>query len=207
MDYQAAATIIGRNYGPYDITTAEGRERKRLFLSAQGNICEFARRSRRRGYIISPSAVAYWLGLAKVKKPETDAVEKFRRYALRATFPSAFVRKCLMADPTKDCYENRLTTGTRIDGEIISLKAVERHAPFEARQFRKALAERRAYSSGRFDFRGYDGTLWIEIADKDDGYYRKGDVKAGLNKEYRGCGNGYYYALIDDEHFIGVDID
>lgn len=207
MDYQAAATIIDRNSGLYDITTSEGRERRRLFYSAQGNICEFARRSRRRGYIIPQSTVANWLGLAKVVKPETNIVEKFRRYASRATFPSAFVRKCLMADPTKSCYENQLTSGTRIDGEIISLNAVERHAPWAVEEFRKALAERRAYCSGTFRFRGYDGTLWIEIADKDNGYYRKGDIKAGLSKEYRGCGNGYSYLLIDDEHFIGVDID
>ncbi len=207
MDYQAAANIIDRNSGLYDITTSEGRVRRRLFLSAQGNICEFAPRSRRRGYIIPQSTVANWLGLTKVMKPETNLVEKFRRYASRATYPSAFVRKCLMADPTKSCYENRLTSGTRIDGEIISLKAVERYAPWSVEEFRKALAERRAYCSGTFSFRGYDGTLWIEIADKNDGYYRKGDIKAGLSKEYRGCGNGYYYMLIDDEHFIGVDID
>lgn len=207
MDYQAAATIIDRNSGLYDITTSEGRERRRLFFSAQGNICEFARRSRRRGYIIPQSTVANWLELTKVVKPETNIVEKFRRYASRATFPSAFVRKCLMADPTKSCYENHLTSGTRIDGKIISLKAVARHAPWSVEEFRRALAERRAYCSGTFSFWGYDGTLWIEIADKDNGYYRKGDIKAGLSKEYRGCGNGYYYLLIDDEHFIGVDID
>lgn len=207
MDYQAAATIIDRNSGLYDITTNEGRVRRRLFLSAQGNICEFAPRSRKRGYIIPQSTVANWLGMAKVEKPDTNIVEKFRRYASRATFPSAFVRKCLMADPTKGCYENRLTTGTRIDGEIISLKAIERYAPWAVGEFRKALMERREYHSYRFDFRGYDGSLWIDIADKDDNYYRKGDVMAGFSKEYRGCGNGYYYSLIDDEHFIGTDID
>ena len=49
--------------------------------------------------------------------------------------------------------------------------------------------------------------MWIEIAEQDDGYNRKGDVMAGFNKEYRDCGNGYYYNLIDDEHFIGADID
>ena len=101
MDYQAAANIIDRNSGLYDITTSEGMERRRLFFSAHGNICEFARRSRRRGYIIPQSTVANWLGLTKVMKPETNLVEKFRRYASRATYPLAFVRKCLMADPTK----------------------------------------------------------------------------------------------------------
>lgn len=82
MDYQAAATIIDRNSGLYDITTNEGRERRRLFFSTQGYICEFAPRSRRRGYIIPQSTVANWLGVVKVEKPEAShaiaAAEKNR---------------------------------------------------------------------------------------------------------------------------------
>lgn len=207
MDYKAVAEIINRNSGLYTIITDKGREKKRIFLSSEGNVCEFAPHSRKRGYAIPLNIVENWRGIEKVQRNEADTVAKFRRYAARASFPSAFVRKCLAADPAKDCYENRLTTGTRIDGEIISLNAIERYAPYSVREFRKALMERRQYHSCRFDFRGYDGSLWIEIAEKDDNYYRKGDVKAGFNKEYRGCGNGYYYSLIDDEHFIGTDID
>lgn len=207
MDYQAVAEIINRNSGLYTIINDKGSEKKRLFLSAQGNVCEFAPRSRKRGYAIPHNVVENWRSIEKVQRNEADTVSKFRRYAARASFPSAFVRKCLAADPAKDCYENRLTTGTRIDGEIISLKAIERYAPEYVREFRKALMERRQYHSCRFDFRGYDGSLWIEIAEKDDSYNRKGDVMAGFSKEYRGCGNGYYYSLIDDEHFIGTDID
>lgn len=74
-------------------------------------------------------------------------------------------------------------------------------------QFRKALKERCNFNSGQFTFRGYDGSLWIEVKQKDDNYYKAGDIAAGFSKEYRGCANGYYYALIDDEHFIGIDID
>lgn len=76
-------------------------------------------------------------------------------------------------------------------------------------QFRKALKERRNFNSGTFTFRGYDGSLWIEVKQKNDNhnYYKAGDIAAGFSKEYRGCANGYYYALIDDEHFIGIDID
>lgn len=207
MDYKAVAEIINRNSGLYTIITDKGREKKRIFLSSEGNVCEFAPHSRKRGYAIPLNIVENWRGIEKVQRNEADTVAKFRRYAARASFPSAFVRKCLAADPAKDCYENRLTTGTRIDGEIISLKAIERYAPYSVCEFRKALMERREYHSYRFDFRGYDGSLWIEIADKDDGYNRKGDVMAGFSKEYRSCGNGYYYSLIDDEHFIGTDID
>lgn len=145
--------------------------------------------------------------MVKVVRPKTDIVAKFKRYASRATFPSKFIRKCLEADPSKSCYENNLTTGTGIDGEIISLKAIERYAPYAVQEFRKALKERRDYHSHKFDFRGYDGSLWLQVAEKDDGYYKAGDIAAGFSKEYRGCANGYYYSLIDDEHFIGTDVD
>ena len=30
---------------------------------------------------------------------------------------------------------------------------------------------------------------------------------AGLNMEYENCGNGYYYMLINEDRFIGIDID
>ena len=47
---------------------------------------------------------------------------------------------------------------------------------------------------------GYDGTLWCEPRDN-------GDMLAGFSKEYRNCGNGYYYLLINDDYVIGYDID
>ena len=35
----------------------------------------------------------------------------------------------------------------------------------------------------------------------------EGGMKAGFSKEYRDCGNGYYYLLINDKFMIGYDID
>lgn len=207
MEYQEAIDIIKGKSGLYEITTSQGSERKRLFLSQSNHVCEFAPRSRKRGYPVGVNIVSGWLCLSPAKPKETNPVLKFKRYAARATFPSAFIRKCLAADPSKGCYENHLTTGTRIDGEIISLEAIGKYAPWAVNEFRKALSERRNYTSGRFDFRGYDGSLWLTVIDKDDNYYRKSDIAAGFSKEYRNCGNGYYYTLIDDEHFIGTDID
>ncbi len=207
MDYNEVADLIRRNSGTYEITTPKGVERRRLFLTASREICEFAPRSRCRGFELGREFVSQWLSIKKVKRKESNIVAKFQKYAARATFPSEFIRKCLDADISKSCYENGLTTGTRIDGDIISLKSIERFSPWSVNEFRKSLKERRNYHSGRFDFRGYDGSLWIEVKEKDGNYYRKGDVVAGFSKEYRGCGNGYYYFLIDDEHFIGCDID
>ena len=36
---------------------------------------------------------------------------------------------------------------------------------------------------------------------------KNGEMAAGFSKEYRNCGNGYYYLLINDEYMIGYDID
>lgn len=66
--------------------------------------------------------------------------------------------------------------------------------------FREAVKQGKQFSTVRFDFRGYDGTLWCEPREN-------GDVMAGFSKEYRGCLNGYYYLLINDEYMIGYDID
>lgn len=207
MEYQEVISTIKGNPGLYEIETPQGIERKRLFLSQNNLVCEFAPRSRKHGYSIDVNVIIDWIRIAPYTSKESNVVAKFKRYAAHATFPSAFIRKCLEADISKDCYENRLTTGTRIDGEIISLNSIERFAPLAVKNFRSALKERKNYRSGRFDFRGYDATLWIEVAEQDDGYFLKGDIKAGFNKEYRDCWNGYYYNLIDDEHFIGTDID
>ena len=67
-------------------------------------------------------------------------------------------------------------------------------------RFRTALKQGEKFSTGRFDFCGYDGTLWCEPREN-------GDMAAGFSKEYRNCGNGYYYLLINDEYMIGYDID
>lgn len=207
MEYQEVISAIKGKSGLYTIVTPQGVEHRRLFISQNNLVCEFAPRSRKRGYPIDAIIIACWISVTLYTPNESNIVAKFKRYAARATFPSAFIRKCLAADTSKGCYENRLTTGTRIDGEIISLNAIARYDLWSVDRFRKALRERRNYHSCGFNFRGYDGSLWIEIAEQDDGYNRKGDVMAGFNKEYRGYGNGYYYNLIDDEHFIGTDID
>ena len=66
--------------------------------------------------------------------------------------------------------------------------------------FKAAVRKCEDFHSFRFDFCGYGGSLWVN---------RKGDgkVTAGFSKEYRGYGNGYYYLLINDETFIGYDVD
>ena len=98
-------------------------------------------------------------------------------------------------------YENRITTGTAIDGKCIRLSTIEKYCgSWDMQRFRQAMKNKEKFSTLRFDFCGYDGTLWCEPRDN-------GDMAAGFSKEYRNCGNGYYYLLINDEFVIGYDID
>ena len=135
-------------------------------------------------------------------------IRKFQREAAKAGFTSPFIRNIQNADYNKSLYKNGITTGTRIDGQIITLEAVRKWCGEGTyRCFCEAVKNRTSYHSGRFNFRGYDGSLWVEIYDKDDGYHKNGDLNAGFSKEFRNCGNGYYYLLVNEQTFIGCDID
>ena len=98
MEYQEVISTIKGKSGVYDIITPHGKERRRLFLSQNNLICEFAPRSKKRGYPIDSTIIACWVSVALYTPNESNIVAKFKRYASRATFPSAFVRKCLVAD-------------------------------------------------------------------------------------------------------------
>ena len=111
-------------------------------------------------------------------------VAKYKKLARRATHSNDWIRKIATADLTKSLYENDITSGTCIDGKCISLAAIEKRCGRTVMGiFRDAVKRKKSYISPRFDFCGYDGTLWCEA-------YPNGDVKAGFSKEYRNCGNG-----------------
>jgi len=132
-------------------------------------------------------------------------VLKYQNLAAKASFSNIYTRCVLNADLTKSLYENDITTGTRIDGQVISLEAIRKWCgEANYQKFKEALKEKMPFDSGRFNFRGYDGTLWINTYTSNDGI---NEINAGFSKEYRNCGNGYYYLLINDDNFIGYDID
>ena len=180
-------------------------KRRRLFINRNENIIGIVAPGKRKmGYVFSD-----WKSIEKIYYPsanvETDRerklVLKYKRLAALATHTNAWLRKIAVADPEKSLYENHITTGTRIDGMCISLARIEKYCGCtNMARFRNALKEGKTFSTCRFDFCGYDGSLWCEP----DG---EGGMKAGFSKEFRDCLNGYYYLLINDEYMIGYDID
>lgn len=160
---------------------------------------------RRQGYYFSN-----WTAIEKIyyptaEKEETDInrrlILKYQRLAKFATHSNSWLQKIAAADLTKSPYENHITAGTKIDGQCIRLSTIEKYCgSVEMRLFKEAVKQGKKFSTVRFDFCGYDGTLWCEPGEN-------GEVTAGFSKEYRGCLNGYYYLLINDEYMIGYDVD
>lgn len=180
-------------------------KRRKLFINREENLIGIIAQGKRKcGYqfngwntiekIIYPSQ-------ADLEETERKLVLKYQRLAKAATFKSNWLKRIAAADPEKSLYENHITTGTRIDGQCIRLRTLEKYCGSrEMCLFREAVRNGTRYSSCRFEYCGYDGTLWCEPQED-------GTISAGLSKEYRGTGNGYYYLLINDGTLIGYDVD
>lgn len=188
-------------------------KKRRLFINRNSNeIGIIAIGMKKRGYIFNS-----WSSIEKIYLPNKKLTEqdlqkklvlKYQKMAAKATFINSFIRKVINADLNKSLYENNITTGVSIEGEVISLGAVRKWCGTAIYDlFKEALQNKTNYESSRFNFRGYDGSLWVSAYKEGDTYLKPGEVAAGLSKEYRGCVNGYYYLLINDNNFIGYDID
>lgn len=220
----------GTIVGAFDVNG----KKDRLFISSSGGLCRFKPRSGRRGYCLGEFEVARYTqfiapkasptGEEKLKR-EYRIIEKYKRMAGEASFTNPFIRDCLaipdfdlwrkdLVEPNswekdkeprpKTLYELDVTTGTNIDGKVISLNRIAKKYPLAIGRLREAIQNQ---TSGRFitnrraKFAGYDISLETDFDSV------TGDFRGFLSLEYAGCGNGYYYLLINNENFIGYDID
>lgn len=232
MDYRELHEAV-KNGSIIGAIGTNGRK-DRFFISDSGALCRFKPRSSRRGYVLCESDLTRYsrfifpeaspTGDEKLKK-EYRIIEKYKRMAGEASFTNPFIRDCLalpdfgawkrdLVEPSswdavkeprqKTLYELHITTGTTIDGKVISLNRIAKKHPLAIERLREAIRDRTA---GRFiadrhaKFAGYDISLETDFDTA------TGDFRGFLSLEYAGCGNGYYYLLINDENFIGYDID
>lgn len=209
-------------------------KRDRFFISESGGLCRFKPRSSRRGYCVCESDLARYsqfihpnpppTGQEKLRK-EYRSIEKYKRMAGEASFTNPFIRDCLalpdfdtwrkdLVEPSswekdknlrpKTLYELHITTGTNIDGKVISLNRIAKKYPREIERLREYIHNRSAghfITGRRAKFAGYDISIETDLNNE------TGDFRGFLSLEYAGCGNGYYYLLINDESFIGYDVD
>ena len=108
-----------------------GGKKRRLFINRdQGQIGIVAPKKKVCGY-----SFGAWNTIEKICYPRLPRcpeeqnrrlVRKYQQMAARATFSSPYQRKVMKADPSKSLYENGVTTGVTIEGQVISLAAVEK---------------------------------------------------------------------------------
>ena len=186
----------------------------RIFLSQGGYICQFRKGSSRRGFQLSEHNIKELIE-EKEKQPididraEYKVVAKFRREALKATFTNELIRECIalsdtfekwVEDGKKSAYDYHITTGCKITGDLVSIESMRRHLNnHTVNMIQNAIANKTEFSTSRFRYNGYEGSISI--------VFENGDLRGYFSKEFVGCGNGYYYLLINDEYFIGYDVD
>jgi hypothetical protein len=232
MNYQELheAVVNGNIVGAVDTNG----KKDRFFISDSGGLCRFKPRSSRRGYCVCESDLVRYAQYLPSKPPPTGEeklrkeyriIEKYKRMAGEASFTNPFIRDCLalpdfdswrndLVGPSswekdknlrpKTLYEFHITTGTSLDGKVISLNRIAKKYLREIESLRESIRNRSAgkFIAGRWaKFAGYDISIETDLNTE------TGDFRGFLSLEYAGCGNGYYYLLINDENFIGYDVD
>ena len=210
--------------------TTDYGTRHRFFVTKDGTLCYYRKGSSRYGYKISMADASRYVKLHRklslspeqLLKKEYSVIAKYKRMASEASFTNRFIQSCLavpdfetwkndllpadywdkgrVGNP-KSLYDLGLTTGTRIDGKVISLARIAKQYPRGIERLRESIRTKTpvSYIISRGKFAGYDITISTEgTAEAFQGF---------LSLEYAGCGNGYYYLLINDDNFIGYDVD
>lgn len=139
-------------------------ERRKLFINRGGEnvIGIIAKGKRKHGYIFSD-----WNSIEKIYYPSQEKEDekdmdrkmilKYQKLARLATHTNDWLRKIAAADLEKSLYENRITTGTAIDGKCIRLSTIEKYCgSWDMQRFRQAMKNKEKFSTLRFDFCGYD---------------------------------------------------
>lgn len=186
------------------------RTKPRLFISEEGLLGQFSKGAKKWGspvlgnYTIT-KIVTYAANAddANVLKHQAQirCVAKYMEQAKKAEFSNRFIRKCLNANPLCSAFENGLSSGNKIEGKLVSVRSLAKHCEqYFGIDLVSEIAGRKNLRTGRFPYQGYEGSIQLKLDES-------GDYHGWFNCEFKGCGNGYYYLLINNDHFIGYDID
>jgi len=204
-----------QNYN-FVITMANGdKERKRLFISNDGFVCEFKKRSRTRGRCISCEEL--WKSVEPIEK-NTDKVNICKRNI------RSVVKYLMSSGFWPDIYENMVKLQGLSDDDLKYLCECEYddHNRFMQERGIDHISPDmyHSLSSGRGIItinwgQGHDWIKqgWLNALREKRNYsmrwtvsydnsveYNPDGSRAWYSEEYRGCGNGHYYLLLDEKH-------
>lgn len=223
MEYQDIYNVINaHNGGKFKVTYSTGNvEVKRLFISTGNDICEFIHRSRTRGRMISVHGI---IGIEPKTNTDTSGIRKCRnnlknvvKYLTASGFWSPMLNgakyllslsdeeliamcsweqyhKVMNAELSEkgiqwfgsDCFSNMFHRSIK----TMNFDRYDRH--FQKRLIAENVANR-VNCSHRWT-NGYDNSYEIRFDEK--------YIRGWYSEEYRGCGNGHYYFLLDECHAI-----
>jgi len=186
----------------------------KLFISGSGTLCYYKNNSIRRGFQLTRTEVDEFASYLEVDKDAENKltykfIDKYRKLAELSLFTNDWINKCIALPNTyerwkkegkKSLYDYGVTTGNKIDGKVITLEAIKKEYPNLVEQFTLSYMGDINFNSGRYPFRGYEMSLSVKA-------FEDGSVQGYLSMEYKGSGNGYYYLMINENTFIGYDVD
>ncbi len=125
---------------------------------------------------------------------------KYFENAHNAEFTNSFIEACLRADIRKSPLENGLTTGSEIDGKLVSIDAIRKEAGEIVDDFLNAFKKRKVYRSKQFYMHNYYCSLYVEVEEKclSVGVF----IKSSKNSDKH-----YRFLLINGRYFIGHSVE
>lgn len=218
---QRIKDFVAKNNGEqFNIVYENGKtETKKLFVSDYGNVCEFKKRSSRSGYRIPI------LNIASIEvKPKTPPIKVCRNnlrlvikylsksglwgnMLMGAKFLSMMSDEELLTMRDWDCYHRVMTNELTNKGiawfscdcfnslfntRIKTIRFMSYDRDYQKRRLKESIDNKENLT---YRWRnGYDNHYEIHFSeDYSRGWY---------SEEYKNCGNGHYYYLLDECHVL-----
>ena len=206
-------------------------EKKRLFVSSRGELCEYIKRSKRYGYPLNDYQVCHWESITPCK--QTDDLTKIKNFMNKVV---KYLNKSGMWSMIKTDYEIILAQGDDFLADLINSSWTDKRDKLHKLAVslgRDSLSfhcdsivdtARKGIKSVNYDRYGreiYKPIVKSAIENKTTTMHkwRKGydnSVEVRMNndilcgwycEEYKDCGNGHYYLLLDECHAFFYEND
>lgn len=187
-------------------------KRMKMFLSSDNVLCYIPPSMRRRGFAYN-RINGDMFEVISAKRGEDEKkfalISKYRKLANSSTLQNDFISACLslpsnfdrwVSDGSQSLYKYGVTTGSAVDGKIITVRKVNFLLGYTTVQkmidsYRKTGVNRAASLSTD----EFTGRVYVDGADN-------GGVYVGLCLSLKD-GEDNFYALINPDNFIGRDSD
>lgn len=220
MNYQEVFDFVNNrkleDNNNFIITNAEGKKEKRRLFTNDNKICEFGKGCRYYGYIVNTSVVESWKNIAvrdtlvyawKNLQKVNKILEKSELWTELATSLkkletlgySNFQDYAKLDWDGRGKWEEENNCIISMDNLINSLKRGIKNVNWDfqnsKRLMQQAIENKTKYT--HYWRKGYDNSA----------EYNPECNRAWYSEEYRGCGNGHYYLMIDYTHAIFAEDD